>query len=163
MATSGTDLANARYVVLRTFRRDGTPVDTPVWFHLDGDTMVLRTKRGPKTRRVRADPRVQVWVCDHRGRRVDAGPGWVGRAELLTGADAQAAEMLLHRRYGWQWNVVPLLRIPGVTNVHRDLPLREKIRRAGSRTLWPDSEIIRIQLTARDHDPESRAGRSAVL
>jgi hypothetical protein len=50
----------------------------------------------------------------------------------------------LHRRYGWQWNIVPLINVPGVTNVHRDLSLRQKLRRARDRTVWPDSAIIRI-------------------
>jgi hypothetical protein len=35
-----------------------------------------------------------------------------------------------------------------VTNVHRDLPLREKLRRARSRTLWPDSAIVAVALKA---------------
>ena len=48
---------------------------------------------------------------------------------------------------GWQWNIVPLLKIPGVTNVHRDLPLTDKQRRARDRKLWADSAIVRVQLT----------------
>jgi hypothetical protein len=39
------------------------------------------------------------------------------------------------------------LKIPGVTNVHRDLPLNEKLRRARDRKLWADSAIVRVQLT----------------
>jgi PPOX class probable F420-dependent enzyme len=58
-------LASSRYAQLRTYRRDGRGVDTPIWFHLDGDTLVFRTKVGPKTRRVAADPRVELWVCDY--------------------------------------------------------------------------------------------------
>jgi hypothetical protein len=40
--------------------------------------------------------------------------------------------------------VVPLIKIPGVTNVHVGLSLREKLRRARDRNLWPDSAIVRI-------------------
>ena len=57
-----------------------------------------------------------------------------------------AASALLHRRYGWQWNIVPLLRLPGITNVHAHLPLREKLHRARAATLWADSAIIRVDL-----------------
>lgn len=39
-----------------------------------------------------------------------------------------------------------MIKIPGVTNVHRDLPLREKLRRARDRNVWPDSAIVRIDL-----------------
>ncbi len=74
-----------------------------------------------------------------------AGSALAGRATILSGADAERANRLLHRRYGWQWNIVPLLKIPGVTNVHRDLCLREKLRRARDRGVWPDSVIVRVQ------------------
>ena len=69
-----------------------------------------------------------------------------GRARTLSGDDAQRGNTALRRRYGWQWNIVPLLKIPGVTNVHSDLPLREKLRRARHRGLWPDSAIIAVDL-----------------
>jgi hypothetical protein len=39
-----------------------------------------------------------------------------------------------------------LLKIPGVTNVHHGLSLREKLRRARERGVWPDSAIVRIDL-----------------
>lgn len=65
---------------------------------------------------------------------------------MLSGDEAQQGNTTLHRRYGWQWNIVPLLKIPGVTNVHRELPLREKLRRARHRGLWPDSAIVAVDL-----------------
>jgi uncharacterized protein len=62
------ELGRARYALLRTYRRDGTPVDTPIWFHQDATTLVFRTKIGPKTKRLAAHPRVELRACDHRGR-----------------------------------------------------------------------------------------------
>ncbi|WP_061559351.1 PPOX class F420-dependent oxidoreductase [Mycobacterium simiae] len=140
-------LSTARYASLRTFRRDGTPVDTPIWFAMDGDALVFRTKAGPKTKRLTARPEVELTACDYRGRVHEGAPTLTGRATLLFGPDAERANRLLHQRYGWQWNIVPLLKIPGVTNVHRDLPLREKLRRARARGLWDDSVIVRVDLT----------------
>lgn len=139
-------LNSSRYALLRSYRRDGTPVDTPIWFHLDGSTLVFRTKRGPKTARLTANPEVQVQVCDHQGRVRSATAPINGRASIVSGPAAEAANAALHRRYGWQYNVVPLLKIPGVTNVHANLPLREKLRRARHRALWPDSAIVRVEL-----------------
>jgi uncharacterized protein len=144
-----TGLSQSRYALLRTFRSDGRPVDTPIWFAHDGDAIVFRTKIGPKTKRLSARPGVELVACDYRGRVSDAAR-FAGRATVLSGFDAQRANKLLHRRYGWQWNIVPLLRIPGVTNVHRDLPLREKLRRARDRGVWPDSAIVRVELTGPD-------------
>ncbi|GBG38524.1 PPOX class F420-dependent oxidoreductase [Mycobacterium montefiorense] len=139
-------LTDARYALLRSFRRDGTPADTPIWFAMDGDALVFRTKIGPKTKRLAARPDIELRACDYRGRvRKDAAP-MAGRAALLSGADAERGNRLLHERYGWQWNIVPLLKIPGVTNVHRDLALREKLRRARDRGVWADSAIVRVDL-----------------
>lgn len=142
-------LGAARYALLRSFRRDGTPVDTPIWFGLDGDALLFRTKRGPKTNRLAARPDVELTACDYRGR---VRPGtqrasWVaGRATILSGAEAERANRVLHRRYGWQWNIVPLIKIPGVTNVHQDLCVREKLRRARDRGVWADSVIVRVEV-----------------
>lgn len=143
------DLRDARYALLRSFRRDGTPMDTPVWFAVEGATVLFRTKVGPKTRRLTARPEVELTACDYRGRRRQPAAALLGRAAILSGDEAEAANRTLHRRYGWQWNVVPMIPVPGVTNVHRDLPLREKWRRARTRNLWPDSVIVRVDPLAR--------------
>ncbi|CAJ1504474.1 PPOX class F420-dependent oxidoreductase [[Mycobacterium] holstebronense] len=143
------ELGDARYALLRTYRRDGTPVDTPVWFAIDDATVVFRTKIGPKTRRMTARPEIELTACDYRGRRLPRATALPGRASVLSGDEAEAANRTLHRRYGWQWNVVPMVPVPGVTNVHRDLPLRDKLRRTRTRSLWPDSVIVRIDPLAR--------------
>jgi uncharacterized protein len=138
------DLSSARYALLRTFRRDGTSVDTPIWFGVQADSVVFRTKIGPKTKRLAARPDVELTACDYRGRVRGDGRTFAGRATILSGVEAAEANRALHRRYGWQWNVVPLIKIPGVTNVHQGLSLREKLRRARDRNVWRDSAIVRI-------------------
>lgn len=142
-------LTRSRYALLRSYRRDGSPVDTPIWFVLDSDehSIVFRTKLGPKTARLRRQPDVKLAACDHRGRLTDS-VTIAGRATILSDPEAQEANRALHRRYGWQWNIVPLLKIPGVTSVHSELSLREKLHRVRSRVLWADSAIVRIDLVA---------------
>jgi PPOX class probable F420-dependent enzyme len=139
-------LDTARYAQLRTLRRNGDPVDTPIWFHLDGDRLVFRTKVGPKTRRITADPRVEIWPCDYRGRYPANPLTHTGHASILSGEAAEAANRALHRRYGWQYNVVPLIKVPGVHSADSGLPLREKVCRARTRTVWPDSVIVEVTL-----------------
>ncbi|OBF41253.1 PPOX class F420-dependent enzyme [Mycolicibacterium peregrinum] len=155
-------LSHSRYALLRSFRRDGTAADTPIWFVLDGRTALFRTKIGPKTRRITARPDVELVICDHRGRIT--GTTWLtGRATVLHGEDAEEANRALHRRYGWQWNIMPLLKIPGVTNVHSNLPLLQKLRRARDRALWPDSAIVKIDLDGQPRQPgPSNAFRSPI-
>ena len=41
-------------------------------------------------------------------------------------------------------NIVPLIKVPGVTNVHGDLCLRQRFVRARDRQVWPDSAIVRV-------------------
>jgi PPOX class probable F420-dependent enzyme len=144
--TSRTDLKSSRYALLRSFRRDGTPVETPIWFAFDADGVLFRTKAGPKTRRLTARGDVELAACDYRGRVRPGATSLAGRATILSGADAERANRTLRRRYGWQWNIVPLIRVPGVTNVHQDLCVREKVRRARDRGAWPDSVIVRVEL-----------------
>jgi uncharacterized protein len=139
-------LSAARYLLLRSFRRDGTPVATPIWFGLDSEALLFRTKVGPKTKRLAARPEVELAVCDHKGRVRNGAATFAGRATILSGTDAERANRILHVRYGWQWNIVPLIKIPGVTNVHQGLSLREKLRRARDRAVWPDSVIVRVDL-----------------
>ncbi|OBB92456.1 PPOX class F420-dependent oxidoreductase [Mycobacterium sp. 852002-30065_SCH5024008] len=139
-------LGAARYALLRSFRRDGTPVDTPIWFGLDGDALVFRTKVGPKTRRLTTRRDVELTACDHRGRVRPGAKTLAGRATILSGDDAERANHVLHQRYGWQWNIVPLIKVPGVTNVHQDLCVREKLSRARDGGVWPDSVIVRVDV-----------------
>ena len=138
------ELGKARYALLRTYRRDGTAVDTPIWFDGHTNSVVFRTKMGPKTKRLTARPEVELAPCDYRGQLDNHAKTFTGQATILAGIEAEEANRALHRRYCWQWNIVPLLKIPGVTNVHRGLPLREKLRRARDRNVWPDSAIVRI-------------------
>jgi uncharacterized protein len=138
------ELSETRCALLRTFRRDGTAVDTPIWFDIQRDSVIFRTKIGPKTKRLAARQEVELIACDYRGHVLGDATTFAGRAAILSGVDAVKANRALHRRYGWQWNIVPLIKIPGVKNVHRGLPLREKVRRARDRNVWPDSAIVRI-------------------
>ncbi|GAB1812763.1 PPOX class F420-dependent oxidoreductase [Mycobacterium sp. MUNTM1] len=140
------ELSESRYALLRSFRRDGSPVDTPIWFAFDDGGLLFRTKVGPKTRRLAARREVELAACDYRGRPRPDAATVAGRATVLCGADAERANRVLHRRYGWQWNIVPLIKVPGVTNVHQDLSAREKLRRARDRGVWPDSVIVRVEL-----------------
>ena len=139
-------LRTSRYALLRTFRRDGSGVDTPIWFHLEGPFLVFRSKLGPKTKRIVNDPRVELRVCDYKGRVPDTAPTVSGRATLLAGAEAEHANRRLHARYGWQYNLVPLLPLPGVNNVDAGLPLREKWSRVRDRNVWPGSAIVQVEL-----------------
>lgn len=104
--SASTPLDDASYISLRSFRRDGTPVDTPVWFAKDDATFVVFTLRESyKVRRVKRNPSVQVARCDVRGKL--QGPWHDGRCTLIepgSPRERQAYAALL-AKYGWQMRI----------------------------------------------------------
>jgi PPOX class probable F420-dependent enzyme len=63
------DVANAQYVLLTTFTKDGRPKPTPVWAAADGDRLlVISQETSWKVKRIRNTSRVMLAVCDIRGR-----------------------------------------------------------------------------------------------
>lgn len=103
----------ARYVLLTTFRRDGTPVSTPVWAAPSGGGLVGYTRRDAgKVKRLRNDPTVRVAPCDARGR--PTGEKMTGRARLVDGAEYRAVRRTLRARYGLLgWIVFAVDRLRG--------------------------------------------------
>ena len=99
-------LAAERYISLTTFKRDGTPVSTPVWVVSDdGRRLLVWTGAGTwKVRRLRRDPRVLVAASSFRGR--ERGERIPGRARVV--ADPGLVRLLRHK-YGWQKRALDLL------------------------------------------------------
>lgn len=90
-----------KYAVLVTFRKDGTPVPTPVWFALLDDRRFVTStdRRTAKVRRIRRDPRARVFPSDPRGKPL--GPAVDGVARLVEAADeSERAEEAMDRKYG---------------------------------------------------------------
>lgn len=106
-ATSVADLAESEYVLLTTYRRDGTPRPTPVWAAPDGDALVVTTTESTwKVRRVRADPRVTVAACDVRGH--PRGAPVAGVAVVVGAEHMPRVDRALLRKYGWKMRVTQL-------------------------------------------------------
>lgn len=93
------ELAPYRYLLLTTYKRDGTPVATPVWFAADGDRIVATSTAGAwKVKRLRREPRALGAGCDARGNALGPTIELVG--EVLDPAEGAAVEQALDRRYG---------------------------------------------------------------
>jgi uncharacterized protein len=92
-------LGAEKYVSVVTFRRDGTPVATPVWVVRDGDALVIWTAAGSgKVKRIRNNPEVTVTPCDLRGHL--SGEPVAGRAEPMSPEDTERVRGLLIKKYG---------------------------------------------------------------
>lgn len=123
-------LARQTYVLLTTYRRDGTPVGTPVHIAVAGDHAYFRTwDRTGKHKRLRRNPRVTVAPATIRG--VPTGEAMAATATELTGPEAGTAARALGAKYpilhGW---LIPAVhRLRGYRTVHYRLdPLPEASR-----------------------------------
>ncbi|MGW6710708.1 PPOX class F420-dependent oxidoreductase [Streptomyces sp. NPDC054956] len=98
------ELGKARYVSLTTFRKDGTPVATPVWAVADGGELYVWTRSDSwKVKRIARDGRVTVVACDVRGRVVEGAAVFEGEARLLDEAGLTRVRKLMSRKYTWQF------------------------------------------------------------
>jgi uncharacterized protein len=101
-------LKSAKTILLTTYKRDGTPVPTPVSIAFDSERAFFRSyDKAWKTKRIRNNPQVEAAPANLRGKVT--GPAVHGRARLLVGDEAHlAAEALARRHRVLQGIVVPL-------------------------------------------------------
>lgn len=97
MSTVG-EIAEAKYVMLTTYRRSGEAVASPLWAARDGADLVMWTVADSwKVKRLRHDNRVLVQKCDARGTKtVGAQVAGIGAVD----DDGSAAAGLITKKYG---------------------------------------------------------------
>lgn len=98
--TVADEIARSRYVSLTTYRKDGTPVPTPVWHVPHGAELWIVTEANSgKVKRIRKNPQVRVQPCSVRGKVAPDAPSVTGTARLLDADGTARARQLLARRY----------------------------------------------------------------
>ncbi len=99
-----TRLRKANYISLTTFRKNGEPVVTPVWFAEQDGTIYFYTFPGAgKLKRIRHTARVTVAPCTLNGKVT--GPSVEGKARILTETQEEAfADQALAKKYGVIWH-----------------------------------------------------------
>lgn len=101
-------LGSGKYLLVTTYRKNGTAVATPVWVVRDGDALGVWTVADSwKVKRVRNRADVLVGPCDVRGR--PKGDQVPGTAEICDPATTARYRKLLIRKY----RVVGLLTLLG--------------------------------------------------
>jgi PPOX class probable F420-dependent enzyme len=91
-------ISGQKYISLTTFKKDGMPVRTPIWFGEDGGKLYLMTRNDSwKYKRVRNNPAVKFAPCTMRG--TITGPEFAGRARILPMPDWKAAHNTIRRKY----------------------------------------------------------------
>jgi PPOX class probable F420-dependent enzyme len=91
-------LAGHKYLSLASFRRDGRPVYTPLWFAEGNGRLYIMTRDDSwKYKRVRNNPRVRIAPCTMSGKIV--GPEAQAMARILDPNEFSAARAALARKY----------------------------------------------------------------
>ena len=116
-------LKDTKTVLLTTYKRDGTPVDTAVSIAFDGNRAFFRSyDKAWKTKRLRNNPTVRVAPAT-TVKGTATGPALEARATLLDGDDARVAARALGRRHRVLHTVlVPLIhRLSRYRTMHYEL------------------------------------------
>ncbi|MFD8304670.1 PPOX class F420-dependent oxidoreductase [Streptomyces sp. NPDC059690] len=92
-------LGEGKYLLVTSYRKNGTPVATPVWVVRDGESLgVWTTADSWKVKRIRARGDVLVGPCDLRGH--PTGAQLPATAEITDGATVARYRGLIARKYG---------------------------------------------------------------
>ena len=89
-----------RYLNLESYKRDGTPVQTPVWFAEEEGVLYIYTlANAGKVTRIRRNPRIRIAPCTMRGTVL--GPWVEADATIVDATTAAHGHALLRHKYGW--------------------------------------------------------------
>jgi PPOX class probable F420-dependent enzyme len=102
MNTSLQQFQNQVYLNLETFRKDGTSVNTPVWFVEQDERFYIRTVADSwKVKRIRNNAQVKVVPCKSQGQTLGE---WVPAQARQVDDPGRAQEInaLFNHKYGLQ-------------------------------------------------------------
>lgn len=99
--TSPKFLADEKYINLETYKRDETPVKTPVWFVVDGEKLYVITRESTgKVKRLANNPKVKLAACSFSGNV--HGDWFSGTASRIEGKESDDAVKLRKKKYGFK-------------------------------------------------------------
>lgn len=94
------DLDDAHYVSFVSYKKNGSPVATPVWIvPFDGGYAFTTHVEAYKIRRIRNDARVTLSICDRRGKAPADAKVYLGSAVILDSDEAKKVEHLINKKY----------------------------------------------------------------
>ncbi|MFZ4519663.1 MAG: PPOX class F420-dependent oxidoreductase [Microthrixaceae bacterium] len=108
--TDAAPFDDTRYVALTTFRRSGEAVTTPVWVVPHDGGYACTTGAGSgKLKRLRHTARVELSVCDARGRVAEGTTRYEGTARVVEDPEELGRiRSAVARRYGLQARLLDL-------------------------------------------------------
>jgi PPOX class probable F420-dependent enzyme len=109
-------LAEHKYVNLETYKKNGQPVRTPVWFVInDGQIFVTTRPDTGKVKRLKNNQTVKIMPCGMRG---ESKGEWVsGTARFANEAESENATKLRNKRYGMRAKMIGMFAYRGIKPV----------------------------------------------
>src|SRR5919197_2252317 len=103
------ELSKYKYINLQTYRKNGQPVGTPVWFMIDNNLVYVVTSADTgKAKRLRNNPAVRILPSGYNG---EPKGEWIdGKARFAEGSEAERAIQLRKKKYGLQARLVGVFR-----------------------------------------------------
>jgi PPOX class probable F420-dependent enzyme len=99
--TSFANLGPNPFIALTTYRKNGTPVMTPVWFVQQGSKLFVWTAADSgKAKRLKNNACVRLGPSNHSGKLL--GDMQEGSARFVAEAEFAALEKAFKAKYGWQ-------------------------------------------------------------
>ena len=92
-------LAGHKYINLETYRKNGTAVQTPVWFVIDDGQVFVTTRPDTgKVKRLKNNQSVKIMPCGMRGE--SKGEWMAGTARFASDSETENAGKLRQKKYG---------------------------------------------------------------
>nr|AIF18258.1 pyridoxamine 5'-phosphate oxidase family protein [uncultured marine thaumarchaeote KM3_82_C03] len=89
-----------KYINLETYKRDNTPIKTPVWFVIDKGLVYIITRESTgKVKRLKNNQNVRIVPCSFKG---EIKSEWVnGKAQKIMGSEADKVIKIRKKKYGF--------------------------------------------------------------
>lgn len=101
------ELAAAKTVALTTFRKDGSPVVTPIWIAETDSRLVSMTQPDSyKVKRLHRNAQMTLAVCDTRGNVEPGTTLFQGTARILSETETLDAVSAVRAKYGMMAKVM---------------------------------------------------------
>ena len=97
-----------KYLSLETYKRDNTPIQTPVWFVTDKEQFYITTKETTgKVKRLRNNQNARIAVCSMKG---DIKSNWVdvGLEKISEDRDVEKIIKLRKKKYGFSARLISM-------------------------------------------------------
>ncbi len=103
-------LYSHQYALLKTFRKSGDAVATPVWIaNENGKLYIITGSTSGKVKRIKNNGRATLTPCDQRGRIIGDGKEVAGTAHVLPEAEYAHANTVLLRKYKLMYRMFDVL------------------------------------------------------